>query len=76
MGNFLRFVGGLALGFAAGAGIVALLTPRAGTEVQADLRQHVDSAGKSPDHSASSRQQKATASTEHGMFLSKVFCGE
>jgi len=44
MGSFLRFVGGLALGFAAGAGIVALLTPRAGTEVQADLRQHVDSA--------------------------------
>jgi len=44
MGNFLRFIGGLALGFAAGAGITALLTPRAGTEVQDVLRQHVDSA--------------------------------
>ncbi len=44
MGNFLRFVGGLALGFAAGAGIVAFLTPHAGTEVQANLRAHVDSA--------------------------------
>lgn len=44
MARFFKFVGGLMMGFAAGAAVMALLTPQSGTQVQDGLRHHVDNA--------------------------------
>lgn len=44
MGNFFKVVGSALLGFAAGAAVTLLLSPRSGQEVQSSIRGRVDAA--------------------------------
>ncbi len=44
MGGLLRFVGGLAVGFATGAALVLLYTPQSGADVQQGIRDRVQQA--------------------------------
>lgn len=44
MGKLLKFVGGLVLGFTAGAGVGLLFTPKSGEDLQQGVRNRVQEA--------------------------------
>lgn len=72
MGKVFRFLGGLLLGAAAGAGAVLLLTPQSGEELQASARQHLNAVIEAGRRAADERRAELEAQFAQAKQVTKT----
>lgn len=72
MGKVFRFLGGLLLGAAVGAGATLLLTPQSGAELQTNLRQHINAVIEDGRRAAEERRAELEAQFAQAKQFSKT----